>query len=263
MNIDAAKVGDSEPAKGDALRSIKAVCPQCHRKYRLDERYAGRRLKCRSCGEKVEVSRKVEIVTRPAAEGPTVLVRILKTIADVLMARRAKMSMRRSRWLTSRQARMGAVAIGIACVLALVVGVVRYWDSDAAKIRFSRQQGKEIAVRHIVELQEELAVVLADIKSPADAEPGTDRIEKIVTEQGELWETLSAWKIDGFLTDGELSLLRTRYRDRYKQAVSSITEERLRIGRTASVNQQVLAALGSRGSDVAVARRHVLGAGGF
>lgn len=256
---DAAGMGSA----GELLRSIKAVCPKCHRKYRLDERYAGRNLKCRSCGEKVEVPGHVEISRRPIDKGPGLLVRSMKGLVAFLTGRSGKERIARSRWLSTRQAKLALRAAIVAVAVVAGVGFYFYWGTDAAKIRFGRAESKEIVFRQIVELEEELAAALAGVRSKADAASAASQIESIVARQNNLWETLVEWKTDEFLTAGETNLLRTRFRDRYETAAATIAAERRRVAKIAGANQLVLESLNGRSSDMSVARRLVLGAGTF
>ncbi|MGC1275720.1 MAG: hypothetical protein WBC44_18580 [Planctomycetaceae bacterium] len=248
---------------GEILRLIKAVCPKCHRKYRLDERYAGRSLKCRSCGEKVDVPGHVEISRRPVEKGPGIVELLMKKLVAFLTGRSGKERISRSRWLSTGQAQLALKAAIIAVAVGAIVGFYLYWGTDAAKIQFGRAESKEIVFRQIVELEEELAGTLAGVRSKTDAASAAGQIESIVARQNGLWETLVEWKTDEFLTPGETNLLRTRFRDRYETATAKIAAERLRVAKIAGANQPVLEALDGRSGEASVARRLVLGAGTF
>jgi len=262
VSLDAANAGAAGAAKSpELLRSIKAVCPKCHRKYRLDERYAGRSLKCRSCGEKFDVPGKVEVTPRPVAVGPGAFALLLKRLVAILTGDKGRTPIRRSRWLTQTQ-RTWATWVGIAALsLAAIGGFNAYWNTDDAKMRFGRQEGKEIAFRRLVELEEDLAATLRGVRTKANAEASADRVRALSHAQGALWETLVEWQDSGFLTPGESNLLRTRYRDRFQTATETITRERLRTSKIAGANEPILNALKDRGGDVEIARRRVITGG--
>lgn len=234
---------DAAPLSDSLTKAVKAVCPKCHRKYRLDERYAGRLLKCRGCGERIEIPRLLEVVRAKAALEPGVFSRSLERLKRLLSGESDEVRFRRMKemkWLHLPLVRW----VALAGILVMVISTLWvYLGSDAAKIAFGLPGGEDVAFRRLVELEEQLATSLSRVKSAADAARAAPEVRSIVEEQGDLWERISEWKLAESLTAGELQMLRTRYRDRYAKAERDVSQERIRIAKVPGANEKILSAL--------------------
>lgn len=241
------------------FRAVKVTCNGCGSKFRLADRYAGRRLKCRKCGEVIFAPHDAMLVERPAEPTPSPLAVLLKRLKILLTGDSGRKRLRRVKWLSERQHRL-ARALFILTVAGLgVAATVMFFRSEAASIIFGTQAGKEIAFRGLVELEERLATTLRDCRDASDVPQAVETIDSIRSDQLALWETVAEWKLDGDLTAGELNLLRTRYRKAFEAASDATLKEQLRIAKDPALSRDVLAALGRGSEERSTARQLALG----
>lgn len=240
------------------FREVKVTCNGCGSKFRLADRYAGRRLKCRKCGELLEAPNSTTLVERPAGPKPSPLELLATRVRTFLTGDFGQKTFRRVKWTTETQRRRVLALLSALGTVAAISALVLFLRSDTASLLFGTAAGKEIAFKRLVELENELAATLQNSRTAADIPDAVRSITSIRNEQLSLWETIAEWKLDGDLTPGELNLLRTRYRRPFETATAGVAKEQLRIAKDPQLGPKILDALSRNSKDLATTRQLTL-----
>lgn len=211
--------------------SIQAVCDSCGKSYSLNEKYAGKRLPCKECGEKFDVpegdefedyeddfdapprrSRRTSAAPPPRRSAPR--------RASGPSARPSRKKRPRKRKSSGSRGLMIGLAVGggvaaLALVLVLVLTVFRTSHDSLAG--------------SLVSELEAMADTMDSIKDIDSAKAAVPRLERQGDRMVELVRKGSELEKSDPLTKEEEQALKEKYDDRIKAASKRLSEARRRI----------------------------------
>ena len=98
--------------------SIRYICASCGQKYKSDDEYAGRKVKCTQCGVLLEIPRAenipirtIEVIERPATEQPSAEVQRLQQDNQSLRMENAEITVERDKYKTGLDCASSEIAI--------------------------------------------------------------------------------------------------------------------------------------------------------
>jgi hypothetical protein len=194
--------------------SIQATCDACGKTYSVPDKYAGKRLACKECGETMEVQAEDDF------DGPPARSRRGSSDRSTAPARSPKKKPGKKR----RKSGPNWLLIGLGGVggLLAVGGFIWFLMSMLGT-------SHESLAKDAIAAMEDLGDILADVKDVSSANAAVPRIEKLGDRVASLYEKQQELNKSEPITKEEEKALEEKYKDRLEKAQDRIQEEMKRL----------------------------------
>ncbi len=195
--------------------SIQATCDSCGKMYSLNEKYIGKRLPCKECGEVFEVQAEDDFDSAPARPR-----RSSSSKPSAAPARGSKRNPGKKRrksgpnWLLIGFGAGGGVLVLSGLIWAVLSNVGNSHDK---------------VLKNAIAALEDVPDILADVKNVPSAQAADLKLDAIAKRMAELEEQYKELDATAPITDKEEREVREKYSEQYKAINQQIRDEMKRL----------------------------------